>query len=62
MFFYFLCPENSTLLVPREMEKKMLYPRKPYHLGQVRISWFLERYCGLKFSSGGFIKVLDGMA
>ncbi len=38
------CPENPSLRIPREIEEKILYLRKTYHLGQLRISWFLERY------------------
>ncbi len=44
------CPENPKVRVPMEIEKKILYLRKTYHLGQLRISWFLERYHGLKVS------------
>ncbi len=46
-------PENHTLPVPQEIEEKILYLRKTYHLGHLRISWFLERYHDLKVSSGG---------
>ena len=52
------CPENPTLRVPQKIEEKILYLRKTYHLGQLRISWFLERYHGLKVSSGGVYQVL----
>ncbi len=52
------CPENPTLRIPKAIEEKILYLRKTYHLGQLRISWFLERYHGLKVSSGGVYQVL----
>ncbi len=52
------CPENPTLRVHHEIEEKILYLRKTYHLGQMRISWFMERYHGLKVSSGGVYQVL----
>jgi len=52
------CPENLTLRVPQKIEEKILYLRKTYHLGQLRISWFLDRYHGLKVSSGGVYQVL----
>jgi transposase InsO family protein len=52
------CPENPTLRIPQEIKEKILYLRKTYHLGQLRISWFLERYHGLKVSSGGVYQVL----
>lgn len=37
------CPENPTLRSPPEIEEKILYLRKTYHLGQMRIAWYLER-------------------
>ena len=46
-------PENPALRVPLEIEEKILYLRKAYPLGQVRVSWFLERYHNIKFSAGG---------
>jgi hypothetical protein len=52
------CPENPSLRIPPEIEEKILYLRKTYHLGQLRISWFLERYHGIKVSSGGVYQVL----
>lgn len=52
------CPENPTLRVPPDIEEKILYLRKTYHLGQLRISWFLERYHNIKVSAGGVHGVL----
>jgi transposase InsO family protein len=52
------CPENPSLRIPAEIEEKILYLRKTYHLGQLRISWFLERCHGIKVSSGGVYQVL----
>lgn len=52
------CPENPKLRVPNHIEEKILYLRQTYHLGAMRISWFLERYHGLKVSSGGVYGVL----
>jgi len=52
------CPENPSLRIPPEIEEKILYLRKTYHLGQLGISWFLERYHGIKVSSGGVYQVL----
>jgi len=52
------CPENPTLRTPPEIEEKILYLRKTYHLGQVRIAWYLERYHAIKISSGGVYHVL----
>ena len=52
------CPENPALRVPPDIEEKILYLRKTYHFGQLRISWFLERYHNIKVSAGGVHGVL----
>lgn len=45
------CPENPKLRTPPEIEEKILYLRRTYHLGQARISWYLQRYHNIKISS-----------
>lgn len=52
------CPENPTLRIPAQIAEKIIYLRKTYHLGQLRISWFLERYHRIKVSSSGVYCVL----
>lgn len=52
------CPENPRLRTPPEIEEKILYVRRRYHLGQLRISWYLERYHGIRISAGGVYCVL----
>jgi transposase InsO family protein len=52
------CPENPKLRVAADIEEKILYLRKTYHLGQLRIAWFLQRYHGIKISAGGVYGVL----
>jgi hypothetical protein len=52
------CPENPKLRTPPEIEEKILYLRKTYHLGQLRISWYLERYHAIKISSSGIYGIL----
>jgi transposase len=47
------CPQNPKLRGPAFIEEKILHLRKTYHLGQVRISWFFDRYHGIKVSVGG---------
>ncbi len=37
------CPENSKLRIPFAVEEKILHLRQNYHLGQLRILWYLER-------------------
>ena len=52
------CPQNPTLRVPHDIEEKILYLRKTYQFGPLRISWFLERYHNIKVSAGGVRGVL----
>ena len=52
------CPENPNVRVAPVIEEKILYLRKHYHFGQTRISWYLERYHGLKVSRSGVYSVL----
>jgi transposase len=52
------CPENPKLRTPPEIEEKILYLRRTYHFGQLRIAWYLQRYLGIKISSGGVYYVL----
>ena len=52
------CPENPKIHVPKTVEEKVLYVRREFGLGQQRISWYLERYYGLKISSSGVFSVL----
>ncbi len=44
------CPENPKLRTPPEIEEKIIYIRKNYYLGQLRISWYLKRYHGITVS------------
>lgn len=52
------CPENPTIRVKPEIEELVLYLRKTYHFGPMRISWYIERYHGLKVSQNGVRGVL----
>jgi len=52
------CPENPKLRTPPQIEQKILHLRRKYHLGQLRISWYLKRYHGIIISSGGVYGVL----
>jgi transposase InsO family protein len=45
------CPRNPALRTPPAIEEKVLHLRRTYHLGQTRISWYLERNHGIKISS-----------
>ena len=52
------CPENPKIRVPIEVEELIIYLRSNYHLGQLRISWYLSRYHGIKVSQSGVYSVL----
>jgi transposase InsO family protein len=52
------CPENPKLRTNPEVEEKILYLRKNYHLGQLRIKWYLERYHEIQISEGAVYNVL----
>ncbi len=47
------CPENPNLRTPAYIEEKIVYLQTTYHLGQLRISWYLERYHDIHISSSG---------
>lgn len=46
------------LRTPADIEEKILHLRQTYHLGRLRIKWYLERYHGIKISSGAVYYVL----
>ncbi len=52
------CPENRTLRMPVEIEEKILYIRKTYHLGPDRITWYLKRYHDITVSGSGVYRAL----
>jgi len=41
-------PKWHANRTPPEREDKVLYPRRKYHLGPIRIVWYLERYHGIQ--------------
>lgn len=53
------CPQNPKLRTKPEVEEKILYLRKTYHFGPQRIVWYLQRYHGIKISTGGVRGVLQ---
>ena len=52
------CPQNPKLRLAPHIEEKILYLRKNYFLGQLRISWYLKRYHDIKVSAAGVWLVL----
>lgn len=52
------CPQNVKIRVPIEIEEKILYIRREFGLGQLRISWYLQRYHNIKVPPNGVYGVL----
>jgi len=52
------CPRNPKIRVPKNVEEKILYVRRVFGLGQLRISWYLHRYYDIKVSPNGVYGVL----
>lgn len=52
------CPQNPKLRIAADIEEKILHLRRTYYLGQLRISWYLQRYHGIKVSPAGIWCVL----
>ena len=47
------CPSNPRLRTPPDIVEKVLHLRRTYHLGPIRIVWYLERYHGITISKAG---------
>ena len=51
-------PKNPANRTPPEIVEKILYLRAKYHLGPIRIVWYLARYHGIKISEAGVSRIL----
>ncbi len=51
-------PKNPAKQKPKETIDKILYLRQRYHLGPMRITWYLERYHGIKISDACAYRIL----
>ncbi|WP_439111699.1 IS481 family transposase [Lentibacter sp.] len=51
-------PKNPANQTPPEIVEKVLYLRRKYHLGPIRIVWYLARYHGIKISDAGVYLIL----
>ena len=51
-------PINAANKTPDEIEEKVLYLRKKYHLGPIRIVWYLARYHGIRISDASVYRIL----
>jgi len=51
-------PKWHANRTPPEIEEKVLHLRRKYHLGPIRIMWYLERYHGIKISDACIYRIL----
>lgn len=51
-------PKNPANQAPPEIVEKVLYLRRKYHLGPIRIVWYLARYHNIKISDAGVYRIL----
>ncbi len=51
-------PHRHPNKTPPEIAEKVLHLRRKYHLGPIRIVWYLERYHGIKISDAGVYRIL----
>ncbi|MDR2789383.1 MAG: IS481 family transposase [Campylobacteraceae bacterium] len=52
------CPQNVKIRISIEIEEKIIHLRKNFCFGPIKISWYIERYYGLKVSQNGVRGVL----
>lgn len=51
-------PHKHPQKTPPEIEEKILHLRRTYHLGPMRIMWYLERYHGIRVSDATVYRIL----
>ena len=51
-------PKNPANQTPPEIVAKVLHLRRNYHLGPIRIVWYLARYHGIRISDAGVYRIL----
>jgi len=51
-------PHRHPNKTPPEVAEKVLHLRRKYHLGPIRIVWYLDRYHGIKISDAGVYRIL----
>ena len=51
-------PKWHANRTPLEIEEKVLHLRRKYHLGPIRIMWYLERYHSIKISDACIYRIL----
>ena len=50
-------PRNPANRMPSEIVEKVLHLRRTYHLGPIRIVWYLARYHDIKISDAGVYRI-----
>jgi transposase InsO family protein len=51
-------PHNHPNKTPAAVVEKVLHLRRKYHLGPIRIVWYLERYHRIRISDAGVYRIL----
>ena len=51
-------PKNPANKTAPEIEEKVLHLRRTYHLGPVRIMWYLKRYHAISISDANVYRIL----
>ena len=51
-------PKSHPNATPTEVVEKVLHLRRRYHLGPIRIVWYLDRYHGVRVSGAGVYRIL----
>ncbi len=51
------CPHNHPSKTSDEVVEKILHLRRTYHMGPIRIVWYLERYHDIKTSDATVYRV-----
>lgn len=51
-------PKSHPNQTPTEVIEKVLHLRQKYHLGPIRIVWYLQRYHAIKISDAGVYRIL----
>jgi hypothetical protein len=51
-------PHQMPNQTPPEVVEKVLHLRRNYHLGPIRIVWYLERYHAIRISDAGVYRIL----
>ena len=51
-------PKSHPRRTPPEIEEKVLYLRRQYHLGSIRIMWYMDRYHAITISESTVTRIL----